>query len=197
MITTIIFDFYDVYMEGIIGSHKYFEKKLDTPVSEEYFYNEDHNKFMLGQITEDKYWESVIKMNSWNISVNLLKNAARKNFNEIKGTREIIERLQKQGFTLALLSNHGKEWAEYCERKYSYHKFFRHVVYSFQVGLTKPNKEIFLLVLKKLQVKPQECLFIDDYINNITIAQDMGFNTIQFKSAGDLKRKLKEYKVKM
>lgn len=197
MITTIIFDFYDVYMEGIIGSHKYFEKELSTPVSEEYFYNEDHNKFMLGQITEDKYWESVIKMNSWNISVNLLKNAARKNFTEIKGTREIIERLQKQGYTLALLSNHGKEWAEYCERKYSYHKFFRHVVYSFQVGITKPNKEIFLLILKQLQAKPQECLFIDDYENNIATAKKLGFNVIQFTSVKNLRKRLKEFKIRL
>ncbi len=197
MITTIIFDLSNVYLEGILGSHKYFEKELSATVSEEYFYNEYYEKFVTGQISEDNYWKSVIKENSWDIPVDQLKNAARKNFTEIKGTREIIEKLKKEDYTLILLSNHGKEWVEYCEKKYSYHKLFKHVVYSFQVGLTKPNKEIFLLVLKKLQLKPQECLFIDDYIKNIEVAERLDFKTILFTSALDLTRKLKELKIRL
>lgn len=193
MINTIIFDLSNVYLEGILGSHRYFEKKLGTPVSEEYFYNEDFKKFMLGQLTEDEYWKSVIKENSWDISVNHLKKAARKNFTEIKGTREIIEKLKKEGYMLILLSNNAKEWAEYCERKYSYHKLFKHVVYSYQAGYSKPNKQIFNLLIKKLHFKPQECLFIDDYKNNILTAESLGMKTIQFVSPTDLKKKLKKF----
>src|SRR3989338_7059627 len=168
MITTIIFDLSNVYLEGILGSHIYFEKK-----------KKENNGGLL------------IKKNSWDISVDQLKNAARKNFTEIKGTREIIEKLKKKGYILILLSNNGKEWAEYCERKYSYHKLFKHVVYSYKVGFSKPNKEIFLLVLKKLQVKPQECLFIDDYKNNILAAESLGMKAIQIISSTDLKKKLR------
>lgn len=195
MLTTIIFDLSDVYLEGISGSHKYFEKKLDTLVSEEYFYNDDFNKFMLGQITENNYWKSVIKTNLWDISVEELKNAARKNFTEIKGVRKIIEKLKKEGYTLILLSNHGKEWIEYCERKYSYHKLFKHVIYSYQVGFTKPNKKMFNLIIKKLHLNPRECLFIDDYIKNIEVAKELGMNTIQFTSAQDLKKHLLKLKI--
>lgn len=190
-ITTIIFDLSNVYLEGILGSHKYFEKKLGISVSDEYFYNKDFKKFMLGQITEDEYWRSVIKENSWDISINELKNAARKNFTEIKGTREVIERLKKEGYTLILLSNNAREWAEYCEKKYSYHKLFKHVLYSYQAGFSKPSKEIFDLLIKKLHLKPQECLFIDDYKKNILTAESLGMQAIQFISSADLKKRLK------
>lgn len=193
MITTIIFDLSNVYLEGILGSHIYFEKKLGTPVHDEYFYNEGFKKFMLGQLSEDEYWKSVIKKNSWDISVNQLKSAARKNFTEIKGTREIIERLKKEGYILLLLSNNAREWAEYCERKYSYHKLFKHIVYSYQVGFSKPDKEIFNLLIKKLYLKPQECLFIDDYVKNIEAAKELGMETIQFTSAKGLKKQLLKY----
>ncbi len=192
MITTIIFDLSSVYLEGIVGSHKYFEKEIETLVSDEYFYNEDFNKFMLGQLTEDKYWKSVIKENSWDISIDQLKNAARKNFTEIKGTREIIESLYHKGYKLGLLSNHAKEWIEYCELTYDYHKLFHKIVYSYEVGVSKPNKDIFLSLLKKLKVKPQECLFIDDYVKNIETAKKLGMTTIQFISSADLKKRLKE-----
>lgn len=192
MITTIIFDLSTVYLEGIVGSHKYFEKELGMPVSDEYFYNEDFNKFMLGQLTEDEYWKSVIKENSWDISVDKLKSAARKNFTEIKGTRKIIENLHQKGYKLGLLSNHAKEWVEYCESTYDYHKLFHEIVYSYEVGISKPNKGIFLALLKKLKAKPQECLFIDDYIKNIEAAKELGMSTIQFTSSIDLKKKLRK-----
>lgn len=192
MITTIIFDLSNVYLEGILGSHRYFEKKLGIPVPDEYFYNEDFNKFMLGQLTEDEYWKSVIKENSWDISIQQLKSATRKNFTEIKGTREIVERLKKEGYVLILLSNNGKEWAEYCERKYTYHKLFKYVVYSYQVGFTKPNKKIFNLLIKKLHLKTRECLFIDDYENNILTAESLGIKAIQFVSSSDLKKSLRK-----
>lgn len=192
MIKTIIFDLSDVYLKGIFGSHIYLEKKLVMPVSNEYFYNEEFNKFMLGQITEDKYWKVVIEKNSWNISVDELKIEIRKNFTEIKGTREIIENLKKMGYVLVLLSNHGKEWVEYCENRYSYHKLFNHVAYSYQMGLSKPNKEIFRQLITELRLKPEECLFIDDNKNNVLAAQSLRMETIQFTSATDLRKRLEK-----
>lgn len=197
MITTIIFDLSNVYLEGIIGSHKYFEKKLSTPMSDEYFYNEDFEKFMLGQLTEDEYWRSVIKKNSWDISVDHLKSAARKNFTEIKGTRKIIEDLRQKGYKLGLLSNHAREWVEYCETTYKYHHLFHKVVYSYEIGVSKPNKDIFLNILKKLKVKPEACLFIDDYIKNIETAKELGIQAIQFTSAAKLKKDLMRFKIRL
>lgn len=196
MITTIIFDLSNVYLEGILGSHRYFEKKLGTSVPDEYFYNEEFNKFMLGQITEDVYWKAVIENNSWDISAEDLKKAARKNFTEIKGTRQIIERLKKEGYILILLSNNGKEWAEYCEKKYSYHKLFNHVIYSYQVNISKPNKKIFSLLLTKIDKKPEECLFIDDYTKNIQAANDLGISTIQFTTPKNLIIELQEKEIR-
>ncbi len=195
MITTIIFDLSNVYLEGILGSHKYFEKKVGTPVSDTYFYNEDFKRFMLGQVTEDAYWRSVIKENSWDISIDELKTAARKNFTEIKGTREIIERLKKEGYTLLLLSNHAKEWVEYSEEKYQYHQLFDEVFYSFSLGIAKPHKDIFSTVLKRIAAEPTECLFIDDYKKNLEAAETFGIKTILFTTAGNLENELTNLKI--
>lgn len=195
MITTIIFDIGEVYLHLLVGSAKYVQQKTGIPVSDYYFYDKEFDPLMLGQITEDKYWEAIIQKNSWNVSIKDLKESIRKNFKEIKGTRKIIEDLRQKGYKLGLLSNHVKEWVDYCELTYNYHKLFHQAVYSYKVGLSKPNKDIFLAVLKKLKVNPEECLFIDDYEKNITTAQDMGFKTIQFISATDLKKKLKKFEI--
>lgn len=123
-----------------------------------------------------------------------MKNAVRKNFKEINGTRKIIEKLKQKGFRLGLLSNNAKEWVEYCEINYKYHKLFDAVLYSCEVGISKPNKDIFKLILKKLKVKPQETLYIDDYIKNINSAKKLGINAIHFITPSDLKKKLREFK---
>ncbi len=114
MITTIIFDLSEVYLQGIIGSETYLQEKLGVPVSPTYFYTPYLDQLFLGKITEKTFWERMIEKHSWNIPVDDLKQAVRKNFKEIKGTREIIEQLKKKGYRLGLLSNHAKEWIAYC-----------------------------------------------------------------------------------
>lgn len=192
MITTIIFDLSEVLLQGIIGSEKYLLNKLNIPVSATYFYTPDLDELFLGKITEETFWKRIIAKYSWNVSVDDLKQAVRKNFKEIKGTRKIIEKLKQSGYTLALLSNHAKEWIEYCEGKYTYHKLFHNVTYSYELRLSKPNKKIFNKIFVALQVQPQNCIFIDDNLENLNVAKTLQIKTIQFVSAQLLKSDLKK-----
>lgn len=193
MINTIIFDLSDVYLRGVSGTGQFLKQKVTD--SELLTYELD--QLLLGEIGEDEFWKKMNKRHSWNIPVKDLKIAVRKNFQEIKGTREIIEKLKEKGFQLGLLSNHAKEWVEYCEITYKYHKLFHHVLYSFEVGLSKPNKDIFLVILKNINVKPKECLFIDDNKDNIATAKKLYFKTIHFSSALNLRKELKKFKIKL
>ena len=195
MITTIIFDLSEVLLRGIVGSHTFLEKNLGFPVKDEYFYNDAFDQFMLGKISEDVYWQEVIKKNEWNISIDILKKSARRNFTEIKGTREIIKQLKEKGYTLILLSNHGKEWVEYIESQYAYRTLFNHVVYSYDVHLAKPNKDIFKHVLTTFALTPEECLLIDDSVKNVTAAKESGINTIIFKTSENLKNDLEKFNI--
>ncbi|MBI2020686.1 HAD-IA family hydrolase [Candidatus Daviesbacteria bacterium] len=195
MITTIIFDLSDVYLHGVVGTGKHIKSKIKVSDADLLVYELD--QLLLGEITEDEYWNLIKKRHSWEIPVNELKRAVRKNFREIKGTRKIIDKLNQNGYRLGLLSNHVKEWIEYCEIKYKYHHLFHKYIYSYEVGFAKPSKKIFKLILKKLRVKPQECLFIDDDTKNISTAKKLGIKTIHFTSSVELKKKLIEHKIKI
>lgn len=48
---------------------------------------------------------------------------------------------------------------------------------SYEMGLTKPGREIFELLLNDAGVEAGECLFIDDGQKNIDMANSMGFQT--------------------
>ncbi len=202
MITTIIFDLSEVYLKGIWMVEEKLENMMDMPkekIKAMIFKRPEENFDMLmeGKITEEEYWARLIKNNNLSISIAKLKEAARDNFEEIGGTREIIEDLKKQGYRLGLLSNHSKEWIAHCEKKFDYHKLFNSVLYSFEIGICKPDKRAYEKILEKLNAKPGECLFIDDSRKNIQAAKELGINTILFKSNNQLTDDLLKFGVKI
>ena len=44
--------------------------------------------------------------------------------------------------------------------------------------MVKPDKEIYLLAIKKFKLDPNQTVFIDDKIENINAAKNLGFKTI-------------------
>ncbi|MEP6673837.1 MAG: HAD family phosphatase [Ferruginibacter sp.] len=59
--------------------------------------------------------------------------------------------------------------------------YFIKAWYSNKIGLRKPNKNIYEYVLKDGKLKAEETLFIDDSINNIEAAMEMGIQTFHLK----------------
>jgi putative hydrolase of the HAD superfamily len=55
---------------------------------------------------------------------------------------------------------------------------FDQVVISAEVGLHKPQREIFLLAAERLGVAPQSCVFIDDLRENCAGAEAVGMTAI-------------------
>ncbi len=54
--------------------------------------------------------------------------------------------------------------------------YFDYCYLSYQMHLSKPDKAIFVELLRREGLKPQECLYLDDGECNITTAREMGFN---------------------
>jgi len=56
--------------------------------------------------------------------------------------------------------------------------YFDKVYYSHELGMRKPDKEIFAYVIDTNNLKTQETLFIDDMENNIIGARSVGLRTV-------------------
>ena len=94
-----------------------------------------------------------------------------------------LEELAKK-YTLYLLSNtnsiHLQAFGQIFTKatgKASLNDYFTKAYYSNEVGLRKPNEDIFEFVLQDAGIKAEESLFIDDSWNNIDTAKKMGFKT--------------------
>jgi putative hydrolase of the HAD superfamily len=72
--------------------------------------------------------------------------------------------------------------------------YFDKVYYSCRVGMRKPDQEIFELVLRQNNLKPEETVFIDDSPQHVKGAGECGINSFLLQknmSVNDLLRQLK------
>ena len=111
------------------------------------------------------------------------------------GTIEILKELKRVGYALYGLSNWSAETFPYAREKYDFFDLFDDMVISGEVGHIKPHPEIFHILLEKIGRPARECLFIDDSLPNIQQANTMGFDTIHFQSAEQLKENLRQLEI--
>jgi epoxide hydrolase-like predicted phosphatase len=104
---------------------------------------------------------------------------------------EIIERLHRAGYTVSLLSNTHDIHAKSNMLK-GFYDNFDNVFLSNEIGLIKPDMEKYKYVIKKLDTSPKKCVFIDDKIQNLVPARELGMIVIRFESFEKFKKTLKE-----
>ena len=58
---------------------------------------------------------------------------------------------------------------------------FDDVVVSAEVGLAKPDPEVFRLAARRLGVPPEACVFVDDWEVNVAAAREVGMAAVHFR----------------
>ena len=93
----------------------------------------------------------------------------------VPGMYDTIRTLRAAGFSTALLSN---SWG--CDEypRADFPGLFDTVVLSGEVGMRKPEKEIFFHAAATLGLAPAECVFIDDMEANVAAAQACGMTGV-------------------
>jgi epoxide hydrolase-like predicted phosphatase len=72
-------------------------------------------------------------------------------------------------------------------------KLFDKVYLSYEMGLMKPDPEIYLRVLKEQNILAEETLFLDDNADNIAAASKLGIDTIHVQKPVTIVDYLKDY----
>ncbi len=67
------------------------------------------------------------------------------------------------------------------EELYRFHEMTDDIVYSHEVGLTKPDRRIYALTCQRLGVQSAEVIFLDDAAPNVIAAGEFGMHGILFK----------------
>ena len=105
----------------------------------------------------------------------------RLNEKPVEGVEAVLDRVPAD-IPLYLTSNLSKDVYDYLFEptpRYSVLKKFKKVFGSFQIHESKPRAGYFEAVLKDLNLKPAEVLFIDDREDNVQGARDVGLHAEQ------------------
>jgi len=111
-----------------------------------------------------------------------------------KDVVQIIKELRKKGLKLVALSNVIKAHMQVNDKKGIYRLFDMRVL-SCEVGLRKPDAEIYKYAFRKLNMRSQEAVFIDNKLANVETARKLGAKGIFYKSPRQLRRSLERLKL--
>jgi epoxide hydrolase-like predicted phosphatase len=93
---------------------------------------------------------------------------------------EQVIRLRQAGYQTSLLSNFWDSARQFWAEIYPFVENFDDIVISAEVGLMKPDPQIYYLAARRLGILPAEALFVDDSAENIAGARAAGMQVLHF-----------------
>jgi glucose-1-phosphatase len=107
---------------------------------------------------------------------------------------DLLPELKKK-YKLYLLSNTNSIHKKYGYQNYEFLKMFDKLFLSHEVGFIKPEEKIYRTIEKVSGFPSEEHLFIDDILEYVEAAKQLGWDGIQFVGYDDLVENLKERKI--
>jgi HAD superfamily hydrolase (TIGR01509 family) len=95
-----------------------------------------------------------------------------------------LSNLLKTVYKIGLISNAGKEEIAILARD-KVDTLLDAQTVSWDIGYAKPAPEIYLACIQKLQVQPEQCLFIDDNMVNIEAAKKLNMKALHYPEFGN------------
>jgi putative hydrolase of the HAD superfamily len=98
----------------------------------------------------------------------------------VDGGREVVEELQKRGYTLGIISNliGTREIPEWLAVE-NFASYFKSIVLSSELGIRKPSPEIYLEASRRAGIEPAKCAYIGDNLKrDVTGTRAAGFGQI-------------------
>lgn len=114
-----------------------------------------------------------------------------KTFTEIPKGVEILKLVISKGYTVYAFSNWTQAALEKLKIEYpEICCLFTDMVSAHKLGHRKPRQVGYLKLLEMHNLKPEECIFIDDTQENVEVANSIGFTGIWCDSADNVHKQL-------
>ena len=127
----------------------------------------------LGKISPDAFWNRV------DISSNLEDEfLSRHELNA--GITGLLSLARDNGIPVWCLSNDVGRWSDKLRKNLDIEKFLQGSIISGDVGVRKPDREIYTILIHSSGYTVENILFVDDREQNVVAARETGIETIMF-----------------
>ncbi len=146
--------------------------------------------FELGHVTPRQFFEQLAQHLSVTCSFERFVEVWNGMLSENADTIKLIERLRER-YTLLVLTNTNVFHDEYIRRTWPRVGRVHHWVASYQVGIRKPDPQMFQLAVRRTGVSPDATVYIDDRADHVAAARQLGLTAIQFTPGMKLEEELR------
>lgn len=92
-----------------------------------------------------------------------------------------VKELKEKGYKVLYLSNYSQfNFDIQPEDTLGFLPYMDGGIFSYKVGLVKPDEAIYRRIVEEYALIPEECLFIDDTLVNVEAAQKFGMHAVRF-----------------
>ena len=167
---------------GVKNADSFYSKKVQDPI---------FDKLEAGAISPKEFLEQLQKECD-NASIELVENAWNAMLLDLPQSRLNYIKTLKNNYQIFLLSNTNAIHIKAFKNKIGVEKWkafssvFDKMYLSHEIGLRKPNKEAFQIILEENKLKPNEVFFIDDSSQHIEEAKKLGISCHYLQKGEDI-----------
>lgn len=142
---------------------------------------EMNQQYKNGKMTDEEYWSWAVsewKLNKpWQEIVKLMIDG----YDVDENVVNTVKSLRGKGYKTAICSNNFPARVNGLQEKFGFLNNFDVAVFSYEVGVNKPDKKIFETLVQKSQVEPSSVFFADDNSDNLAGAKEVGITTFLYE----------------
>jgi len=158
--------------------------------------NGAHTDFMVGKITGEEFHQLTCERFGRHIDIEAFRNVWLSMLGQPKrGTIAVVAELLKGKVPVALLSNVDPWHFSQCEKIIPEIQKIKKRYLSYQIKIKKPDLQIYRYVVDDLKIPAEKCLFVDDLLENVEAAKEVGIKTIHFEDSQQLVTELERYDI--
>jgi putative hydrolase of the HAD superfamily len=186
MIKAILFDFGNViygidnniFLENI---KKHTDKSVPELHRLIYGSSDLTRRYETGMMSSDEFYHEMVTGHDLSISKPEFVRAYTQIFVPIQTTVALIRKLKKN-YKIGVISNTSEWDYEHIIKPSEVYNLFDAISLSFRVKAMKPDRMIFEDALRKLAMRAEACVYIDDIEHYVSAARDMGMHGIHYQS---------------
>ena len=158
------------------------------PVKDEKFIHDILGQANMAVITPAQFHDAVagklqIPLEDWHVARSASEQPDEKLLEYIEWLRQshktaVLSNANKDGVVRRI----GEAWVRRC---------FDKVIVSGEIGMVKPDPEIYRYTAEQLDVLPEECVFVDDSRGHVQGAEAVGMQAVLYRDFEQLKADLK------
>jgi HAD superfamily hydrolase (TIGR01509 family) len=156
-----------------------------------------NQEYKNGKMTDEQFWSWAVQ--EWKLDMNWqeLPKLMVGSYDIDENIVKVVKDVRNNGYKTAICTNNFPARINGLQERFGFLDNFDIKVFSFEVGESKPNKQIFEELVNKSQVEPSTIVFADDNPDSLSGAKEVGITTFLYEGFDKYLKQLESVGVKI